>query len=74
MSSPQQNRSCLCMFTADDAARVQALIPRLGGVKRTRTVLGVSTSTFDAVRERGRVMRTTRERLLEALSREEAAL
>ncbi len=73
MGTPQQLRPSAVQFTADDARRALALVDRYGSKRAAVAALGTSEVTFDAMRSRGRTRTDTRERLLEALERAEAA-
>lgn len=55
------------MFTADESQRVKAFIVRIGGVALARKRLAVSEHTLDAAREQGRMLDTTRDRILAAI-------
>ncbi len=68
---PQQNRIGIVAITPEEAARVQRFVVRAGTVERARMRLRIGESTMDAARGCGNMMRSTRDKLLEALDREE---
>lgn len=70
-TGPQQLRPCVVLLSEADSARVKRLIVREGSIARARDLLGIGDSTMAAARDCGRMLRDTRERLLEALAREE---
>ncbi len=61
------------LITRDEAMRVDALAMRCGGMKHAAIRLGVGLCTVEIAIEQGRMMRVTRDRLIAALEREEAA-
>ncbi len=72
MGSPQQLRVSTCLMTEADSLRIHRLIVKLGSIRAAMAALGCSISTFAASRDQGRMLRKTRDRLLEALARAEA--
>ncbi len=72
MRNPQQLRACVVVTDDITAARVRRLVERCGSVRAAVAILGIGEQTFAAARDRGRMMRTTRDRLLAALERAEA--
>jgi len=60
-------------FSAADARRVTCLVIRLGGVRYAATALGIGDDTLLAARGQGRMLVKTRDRILAALDRVEAA-
>ncbi len=69
MSNPQQLRPCVVVFSEADTARVKRLIVREGSIARARAHLGIGDMTMEAARDCGRMQRSTRDRLLDALDR-----
>lgn len=69
---PQQNRASIVILSDEETVRVRAFIKRCGFLYVAKARLGVADSTMEAARDFGRMQRITRERLLEALAREEA--
>jgi hypothetical protein len=72
MGYAQQNRPNLCVFTREESIRVQRYISRVGmrtAVERLR----VGQITLEAARAMGRMQNKTRDRILEALAKEEVA-
>ncbi len=67
----QTNRPSLCALTDAESARVRAFIVSAKNIKTARARLGVSAATFEAARDCGRMKATTRDKLFEALAREE---
>ncbi len=67
----QTNRPGNCAITEAESARVRAFILSAKNIKTARARLGVSVMTFDAARDCGRMKASTRDKLLEALAREE---
>ncbi len=72
MSSPQQFRSCVCILSEAETMRVTRFIAAAGTLIAARRLLGVSSHVFDAARAFGRMQKTTRQRILATLDREEA--
>lgn len=72
MSRPQTLRPNMVILTESETARVKRFLVRVGRVGLAMARLGISEQTFDAARGYGRMQNTTRERVLEALAREEA--
>ena len=67
-----QIRNCV-ILTEQETARVNRFIEHVGKVGVAMRRLGLSDSTFNAARGYGRMMGVTREKVLAALTREEAA-
>ncbi len=63
------NRPCMVVLTESETARVVKYVAKCGGPVAALRELGIYKGTFDAARGYGRMMTTTRERVLEALSR-----
>ncbi len=63
------NRACMVVLTDAETLRVRKFVARMGGPVAAMRELGVPQGTFDAARGYGRMMNTTRERVLEALAR-----
>lgn len=71
--SPQHLRPAMVMLTERETLRLRHFIVRVGQVQIARERLGLTKgATFDAARGYGRMLSTTRERILSALDREEA--
>ncbi len=69
---PQQNRSCAVILSDAETARVQQFVVRCGKVVIAQRRLGLGRLVLDNARDYGRMQATTRDRVLEALAREEA--
>jgi hypothetical protein len=69
MGNPQQLRPGMVVLTESETARVVKYIAKCHGPVAALRELGLHKGTFDAARGYGRMMTTTRERVLEALSR-----
>lgn len=72
-TGPKQLRPCVVVVSEADTARVRRLIVRLGSIRVAKAALGLGDATFDAARDQGRMLRKTRDNLLEALDRVEAS-
>lgn len=72
MREPRQFGNDTVMVDGALAARVRRFIVTVGTKKAAVSRLGMSDSTIDAAREGGRIQRVTRDRLIDALNREEA--
>lgn len=68
---PQQNRASIITLSEEETARVRRFVIACGAVGVAKKRLGIGDSTLEAARDFGRMQRTTRVRLLEALAREE---
>ena len=71
--NPQQNRPSVCVLSDEETRRVRRFVARVGVVHAASRALGVSIDVLAAARGFGRMQRTTRDRILSALEREEAA-
>lgn len=69
---PQQNRASMCTMSEGDSKRIRKLIIRTGSIEKTRLRLGIGDSTMESARACGRMQMSTRDKVLEALAREEA--
>lgn len=63
------NRPCMLILTDGETLRVRKYLAKCGGRAAALREIGLSEGTFDAARGYGRMMSTTRERVLEALER-----
>ncbi len=64
-------RPCVGLFTAAESKRVRAFIASVGSIEGARMRLGVAACTMDAARDQGRVLLTTRDKVMAAIDREE---
>lgn len=74
MSNPQPFRPSMVILSEDETQRVNRFIAQCGTMSAAQRRLGISDTTFDAARGYGRMLATTRGRVLAALNREEAKL
>ncbi|HXG69958.1 MAG TPA: hypothetical protein VNJ04_05015 [Gemmatimonadaceae bacterium] len=72
MGRPQQLRPCVVTFPEAGALRIRKLLYRIGGVRKATIELGIGDSTFEAALGQGRMLASTRDRILVALDRVEA--
>lgn len=63
------NRACMVVLTENETQRLRNFVAKCGGPVAALRQLGVAHGTFDAARGYGRMMNTTRERVLEAMDR-----
>ena len=73
MRGAQHNRACMTVLTEEQTSRIKRFIARAGNLDAAKRILGVGSDTLDAARSFGRIQQATRERLLDALAREEEA-
>ena len=71
-TNPRPFQARMVILTDAETARLNHFVIRVGHLGRATERLGISAHTFDAARGFGRMQSTTRERVLEALAREEA--
>lgn len=71
MSNPVHLRKCVVVISRADAMRVDALVIAVG-MKRAVELIGVGEGSVRSAAEEGRMMSSTRDRLLEGLARAEA--
>ncbi len=72
--APRQLSPQIVHFSREESARLVRYIERAGSILIAAKLLRVGEITLDAARDQGRMQRRTRDRLLEALDREEASL
>jgi hypothetical protein len=73
MSNPKYLIRSVVALTEAESLRVRRFCVRIGNIERARLRLGIGHQTMDAARDCGRMQVKTRNRLLDALDREEAA-
>jgi hypothetical protein len=73
MGNPQQLRPSIVILSDAETERVRRFIKKAGTIRGATVRLKLGDATIEAARDYGRMMRSTRVRLLEALDREEAA-
>ena len=71
-SGAQHLRACTVVLSDAEALRVKRFAA-LHGVRGAAKLLGISQETFFMARDQGRMMKATRERIIEALEREEGS-
>ena len=63
----------MTVLTPEDTKRVLRCVARAGNLDAAKRVLGVGSDVLDAARGFGRIQTRTRDRLLDALTKDEAA-
>lgn len=71
MSNPQQLRKAVVVVSREDSLRLDRFVQRVGLAKAANR-LGMGLSTVVAGIDQGRMLAATRDRMFEALDREEA--
>ena len=72
MGSPQQLRPSVVIMSDAETRRLNQFVAKVGCLRIACERLGIGRMTFDAAREYGRMMGTTRTKILASLDRVEA--
>lgn len=68
---PQQLRSCAVVMSDEETKRVRAFIVKCGSIRIARERMGMSDSVFEAARSHGRMLKSSRDKVIAALEAQE---